>query len=147
MYPNLSATPLNAPLNNQQHFRPNSINEIKDTFAAEIKETELISKRLHKYIASFDYFDKSLVVFSVTNGSISIASFATVIGAPAGITSPSFSLAFSICTGIVKELLKSTRSKKKKHNKIVMLARSKLNSIQSKISEALKNNEVSLESL
>ena len=88
---------------------------------------------------------KSLIVSSVTTGSISIASFATVIGAPIGITSASVSLAFSICTGIVKKLLKRTRSKKKKHNKIVMLARNKLNSIESKIPETLKNKEISHE--
>ena len=82
---------------------------------------------------------------SVTNGSISIASFATVIGAPVGIVSTSFSLAFSISMGLIKKQLKTTRSKKKKHNKIVMLARSKLNSIESKISEALKNNEINHE--
>ena len=83
----------------------------------------------------FDYFDKSLTVLSVTTGSISITSFATVIRAPVGIASASFSLAFSILTGIVKKLLKITRNKKKKHNKIVILARSKLNSIEGKISE------------
>ena len=104
-----------------------------------------MSKRLSKYIASFDYFDKSLIVLSVTTGSISIASFATVIGAPVGIMSASCSLAFSITTGFVKKLLKTRRNKKKKRNKIVMLARSKLNSIESKISEALMNNEISHE--
>ena len=56
--------------------------------------------------------------------------------------SASCSLAFSITTGFVKKFLKTIRNKKKKHNKIVMLARSKLNSIESKISEALKNNEI-----
>ena len=61
-----------------------------------------MSKILSKYIASFDYFDQSLIVISVTTGSNSIASFATVIGAPVGITSPSFSLAFLTCTGIAK---------------------------------------------
>ena len=81
MYPNLNAITLN----DQQQFRLNKINEIKDYFVAEIKEKELMSKRLSKYIASFDYFDKSLIVLSVTTGSISIASFATVIGAPVGI--------------------------------------------------------------
>ena len=70
---------------------------------------------LSKYIASFDYYDKSLIVFSVTTGSISIASFATVIGAPLGMASASFSLAFSISTGIVKKLLKTARNKKKKN--------------------------------
>ena len=89
MYPNLSA-----PLSDQQQFRLNKINEIKDYFVAEIKERELMSKRLSKYIASFDYFDKSVIVLSVTTCSISTTSFATVIGAPVGMGSASFSLAF-----------------------------------------------------
>ena len=61
-----------------------------------------MSKGVRKDIASFDYFGKSLIVLFVTTGSISIASFATVIGAPVGIASTSFSLAFPISTGIVK---------------------------------------------
>ena len=140
IYPNLSAT-----LSNEQQFSLNKINEIKDYFVSEIKERELMSKRLSKYIALFAYFEKSLIVLSVTTGSISIASFATVIGAPVGMMSASCSLAFSITTGFVKKFLKTIRNKKKKHNKIVMLARSKLNSIESKISEALINNEISHE--
>ena len=98
-----------------------------------------------KYIASFDYFDKLLIVLSVATGTISIASFATAIGAPVGMVSASCSLAFSITTGLVKKFLKTTRNKKKNHNKTIMLARRKLNSIESKISEALINNEISLE--
>ena len=123
---------LGVSLSHQQQFRLNKINEIKDYFVAEIKERELISKRLSKYIASFECFDKSLIVLSVTTGSNSIASFATVIGAPVGIISASFGLAFSISTGIIKKLLKTLRNKKTKHNKIVMLPRSNLNSIESK---------------
>ena len=61
-----------------------------------------MSKRLSKYIDSFDYFDKSLIFSSVTTGRISIASFATVIGVPLGMVSASFSLEFSISAGIVK---------------------------------------------
>ena len=59
--------------------------------------------------------------------------------------SASCCLAFSITTGFVKKFLKTIRNKKKKHNKIVMLARSKLNSIESKISKALMDNEISHE--
>ena len=59
-------------LNNQQ-FRLNKINEIKNYFIVEIKERELMSKRLSKYIPSFDYFDKSLIVLLATSGNISIA--------------------------------------------------------------------------
>ena len=128
-------------LNNQQ-FRLNKINEIKDYFVAEIKERELMSKRLSKYTASFDYFDKFLIVLSTTSGSISIASFAAVIAPAVGIASASLSLAFSFSTGLVKKLLKTTRNMEKKHNKIAMLDRSKLNSIESKISEALINNRI-----
>ena len=104
-----------------------------------------MSKILSKYFASFEYFDKSLIVLSVTTGSISVASFATVIGAPAGTTSASFSPTFSIFTGIIKKLLKTTRNSKRNHNKIIMLARSKLNSIESKIPEALISSENSHE--
>ena len=74
-----------------------------------MKERELMSIRISKYIVSLDYFDKSLIVLSVTIGSIFIASFATVIGAPVGIVSSSFSLVFSIFTGIVKKLLKKKK--------------------------------------
>ena len=102
-----------------------------------------MSKRLSKCIACFYYFVKSLIVLSVTAAIISIASFVTVIESPAGIVSASFSLGFSISTGVVKKLLKSTRNKKKKHNQFVMLARSKLNCIEFKTSEALINNEIS----
>ena len=145
IYPNLSAAPLNEiSLSDQQHFRLNKINEIKD-FVTEIKERELMSKRRSKYIAFCDYFDKSLIVLSATSGSISIASFATVTGIPVGIASASLSITFCLSTGIVKKLLKTTRDKKKKHNKIFMLVRSKLNSIESKVSEALINSEISHE--
>ena len=98
-----------------------------------------------KYIASFNYFDKSLIALSETSGSLSIASFATVIGAPIGIVSASFSFEFSVNTGNVKKLLKTTWSRNKKHNKIAMLARIKINSIENKLSEALISNETSHE--
>ena len=102
-------------------------------------------KRLSKYIASFNYFEKSLIFLSATSGSISIASFVTITGAPVAVASSGFSLVFSMSTGIVKKLLKVTQNKMEKHNKIVILARSKLNSIESKISETLINNEISYE--
>ena len=104
-----------------------------------------MGKRLSTNIASFVYFDKFSVVLSATTGSISIASFATVIGTPVGIASASLSLTFSMCTGLVKRLSKATRNKKNKHNKVVLMARSKLNSIERKISEALMNNQLSHE--
>ena len=92
IYPNLK---------DQQQFRSNKINKIKGYFMAEIKQRESMSKRLSKYIVSFDYFGKSLT--------FSIALFATVIGAPVGTTSASFSLAFSIFTRILKKTVKNNK--------------------------------------
>ena len=141
IYPSLNAVSLN-----DQQFRLNKISEVRYLLIDEIiKERELMSKRLRKCIASFDCFDKPLIASSVTTGSISTASFATIIGVPVGIASASFSLAFLISAGIVDRFLKTTWNKKKKHNKTVILAISKLNSIESKKSEGLINNEISHE--
>ena len=93
-----------------------------------------MSKKLSKYIASFDYFNNFFIVLSAS-GSVSIASFATVIGAPVEMASARFSLAFLMSTEIITKLLKITRNKNKKHNKIIMLARSKLDSAGSKKTE------------
>ena len=89
-------------ISNEQQFRLNKINEIKDYFLAEIREKELISKNISKYIASLNYFDKSLDVLSILSGSISIASFTIVIGEPAGIIGASYGFTFSITSGFVK---------------------------------------------
>ena len=102
MYANLNAIPLSVNISNDQQFRLNKIKEIKEYFIAEIRERELMSKNLSKYIASFEYLDKSLIVLSVATGSISIALFATAIGLPVEIMSASCSLAFSITIGFVK---------------------------------------------
>ena len=114
IYPNLNE---NRP--NEQQFRLNKINEIKDYFLAEIRERELISKNLSKYIASLDYFDKSLNVLSILSGSISIASFASVIGTPAEIIGASCGFTFSITSGFVKKFLKTIRNNKKNTIKLL----------------------------
>ena len=140
IYPNFVTN-----ISNEQQFRQNKINEIKDYFLAEIRQRELISKNFRKYIVSLDYFDKSLNVLSILSGRISIASFVTIIGAPAGIVGACCGFTFSITSGFAKKFFKKIRNKKKKHNKIVILATSKLNSIESKISKALIDNEISHE--
>ena len=82
-------------LNIQKHNQT-----IKNYFIAEIKKRELMRERVSKYIVSFDYFDKSLIVLSTKSGSISIAPCATVIGTPVGIACASLSLTFSLSTGL-----------------------------------------------
>ena len=87
--------------------------------------------------------DKILIVLSATSSGVSVISFTSTVEAPVGIASASFTLIFSITTGIVKKLLNITRSKKKKHDKILMLAENKLNSIEILISQALIDMEIS----
>ena len=100
------------PLSDQKKFRLNEINKRKDYFNTEIQARKAMSKRLSKYIAAFDYIDDTLIVLSKTNGGISIISFTSVIGVHAGIASASFTLIFSLTTGIIKKFLKITRNKK-----------------------------------
>ena len=80
-----------------------------------------MNKKLSKYIAAFDYIDKILIALPVAAGTISVSSFATIIEAPVGIASVSFTLVFSLTTVIIKKLLKITRKKKKKKIKFLCL--------------------------
>ena len=90
-------------------------------------------------------FDKILIVLRATSSGVCIISSASVVRAPVGIASASFTLIFSLTTGIIKKLLNITRNKKKKHDKILMLAKSKLNSIETLVSQALIDMEISHE--
>ena len=101
-----------------------------------------MSKKPSKYIAASDYIEKTLIVLTAASGGISIASFTSVIGVPAGLVSASFTLVFSLTTGIIKKLLKITRKKKEKHNKIIMLAKDKINSIETLMSQALLDLDI-----
>ena len=89
---------------------------------------------MSKYTAALDYSDKTLIALSATSGGISVTSFKNVIGVPAGVINAGLTLMFSLTTEIIKKPLKETRKKKKKHSRIIMLAKSKLNSIDLDIS-------------
>ena len=126
-------------------YRLDEINKIKDYFNAEIKERKDIIRKISKYIIAFDYADKLFITLSASFGTLNIASHATVVGIPVGIAGASLTLMFTITTGVVKTLLNVTRKKKKKHNKRIALARSKLNIIENLISQALIDFELTHE--
>ena len=94
---------------------------------------------------SFWLYWLTLIVLGAESGGVSTFSFTSIVGAPFGIASASVTLFFSLTTRIVKKLLNITRNKKKKHDKILMLAKSKLNSIETLVSQALIDMEISLE--
>ena len=134
-----------AELTNVNKYRLDEINKVRDYFNNEIKERKDIIKKLDKYLVSFDYLDKIFVTLSASFGTLSIASYASVVGIPAGITGASLTLVFTIGTGISKSLLKVTKNRKKKHNKIIVLAKNKLNTIGALLSSALNDSEISHE--
>ena len=107
-------------------YRLDEINKIKKYFDNEIKERKDIIKKLNKYLVSFDYLDKIFITLSASFGTLSIASYAAAVAMPIGIAGSSLTLIFSIGTGINKSLLRVTKKRKKKHNKIIVLAKSKL---------------------
>ena len=132
-------------LSEQTIFRLDEISKIENYFNEEISQRKSCSKKLSTYVAVFDYIDKILIFLSVTTRGVSICSFTSIEGAPVGIASAGFTLIFSLTTEIVKKLLNITRNKKKKHDKILMLAKSKLNSIETLISQALIDMDISHE--
>ena len=91
-------------------IKQNEIIKVEDCFSFEIQKEKMNSE----YIAAFGYFDKALTVLFAKSGGGSIISFASAIGVPAGIASASFAPVFSLTTGIIKKVLKTTRNKKKK---------------------------------
>ena len=125
--------------------RFNEITKIENHFNSDTNQRKLYSKKLSKYVTDFNYIDKILTVLSATAGGVCIVSYATVVGAPIGIASGGFTIAFSLATGIVIKLLSTTRNKKKKHDKVLILAKSKLKSIETLVSQALIDMEISHE--
>ena len=132
-------------LSEQTKFRLDKISKIENYFSEEINQRKSCSQKLNKYVTTFDYIDKILIALSATTGGVSIISFTSITGETVGIASASFTLIFSLKTGIVKKLLNITRKTKKKHDKTLMLAKSKLNSIERLISQALIDLDISRE--
>ena len=96
-------------------YRLDEINKIRHYFNNEIKERKDIIKKLNKYLVSFDYLDKIFIALSASFGTLSIASYASVVGTPAGIAGSSLTLIFTIGTGISKSLLNVTKKRKKRN--------------------------------
>ena len=106
-----------AELANANKYRLDEINKIKEYFDNQIKERKDIIKQLNKYLVSFYYLDKIFIILSASFGTLSIASYAAVVGIPVGIAGSTLTLIFTIGTGINKSLLKVTKKRKTKQIK------------------------------
>ena len=133
-------------LSDQKKFRLYEMKKIENCFINDINQQKEYSEKLNRYVTIFDFIDKILIVLSATTSGVSIISFtSTTIGESVGIVSASFTLIFSLTTGIVKKLLSITSNKKKDHDHLLMLAKSKFNSIETLISQALGDLDISHE--
>ena len=128
-------------LTDKTKFRLNERSKIENYFNLEINQRKFFSN----YVTTFDYIDKILIVLSATTGVVYIVSHSTVVGALVGITSAGFTIAFSLATGVTKKLVSTTRNNKKKHDKIFLLAKSKFNSTETLVSQALIYMKISHE--
>ena len=129
----------------QTKRRLSEIIRIESYLYQEIDQRKSFSEKLYKYVTAFDYIDNILIVLSATSSGASIISFTSVVGAPIEIASAGLNLFFSLTTGIVKKLQNITRIKKTKHDKVLTLAKSKLSSIETLISQALIDMDISHE--
>ena len=100
-------------LTEKTKFRLDKIGKIENYFHEDINQKKLCSKKLNKYVTVFGYIDKILIVLRTTSGGVSIISFTSVVGAPVGIESASFTLIFSLTIGIVK-IIKYNKKQKEK---------------------------------
>ena len=129
--------------NISQEFRLKNIDETRNYLIEEINRNELMSKKHKKVCTTLNYIEHFLILGSTIAGCVSISAFASLVGIPIGITSSAIGLNICAVTAAIKKYKSMIKKKKKKHDKIVFLAKSKLNSIEVLISKALNDSNIS----
>ena len=125
--------------NINHEFRWNKINEIRNYLIKEINQNELMSKNHQKVCTVLNYINHSLVSNSTITGCVSI----TLVGISIGIASSTIGLKICVITAGIKKYKSIIKKKRRKHDKIVLLAKSKLNSIEVLIFETLTDLNIS----
>ena len=120
-----------------------NIDETINYFLEEIKQNELKSRRHKKFYTTLNYIEHFLILASSITGCVSISAFNSLIGIPIRITSSAIGLKSCAIFAGIKKYKSIIKKKKKKHDKIVLLAKSKLNSIEVLTSKALIDSVIS----
>ena len=129
--------------NISQEFRLKNIGETRNSFLEEIKQNAFLSKKHKRVCTTVNYIEHFPILASVITGCISAFAFASLIGIPIRITSSALELKIWAITTGIKKYKSTIKNKKKKHDKIVLLAKSKLNSIEVIISKAVIDSFIS----
>ena len=130
-----------------REYRLKNIDERRNYFLEEIKQNELMSKKHKKFCKTLNYFDHSLISASTILGCISISPFASLIGNPIGITIYAIELKICAISAGIHKYKSIVKKKEKKYDKIVLLAKSKLNTTEVLISKALSFQHLVMKSL
>ena len=129
--------------NINQEFRVKKVDEIRYYLTEEIDRNELMSKKHKNVCRVLNYIEHSLIVISTITGCVSISVFASFFGISIGIASSKLVLKICVITAGIKKYRSIIKKKKKKHDKILLLAKSKLNSIEVLISRTLIDSNIS----
>ena len=129
--------------NISQEFRLKNIETIRNYFVEGIEQNQLISKKHKKVCVVFNYIEHFLVLPSTTTGRVSISIFASLVGIPIRITSSAIGLKICVIAAAIKKYRPIIKKKKKKPDKIILSAKTKLNSIYVLISKALIDSNIS----
>ena len=133
--------------NISQEFRLKNIDETRNYLTQEINRNELISKNHKKICTTLNYIEHFLTVGSTITGCFSRSAFSSLVGIPVGITSSAIGLKICAITAGIRKCKSIVKKKRKKHDKIVLLIKSKLNSIGVLISKALIDLNISHDEL
>ena len=126
-----------------KEFRLKKIDEIRNYLIEEINRNELMSKKHKNYCRILNYIDHSLIAISTITGCVSIPAFASLVVIPIGIESSTIGLKIWVITAGIKKYKSIFPKKRKKHEKIVLLAKSRLNGIEVLISKGLVDSNIS----
>ena len=129
--------------NISQEFRLKNIDETSNCFLEEIKKNELMSKKDKKVCTTLNYIEHFLILASTIKGCISIYAFASLIGIPIGIMSSAIGLKICAITAGIKKYKPMIKNKKKKHDKTILIGKSKLTSVEVLISQTFIDSATS----
>ena len=120
--------------NISQEFRLKNIDETRDYFLKEVEQNELMNKKHKKACTTLNYIEHFLILASTITGCIPFFSFASLFNIPRGIISSAIGIKIYSMTSGIKQDNSIIKKREKKYDKIVLLAKSKLNSIEVLIS-------------
>ena len=128
--------------NISQKFRLKNIDETRNYLIEEINGNELIIKKHKKVCTTLNCIEHFLILGSTITGCVSNFAFASLVGILIGITSYAIGLKVCAITAGIKKYRSIIKKKKKKHDKIVLIAKSKLNTIEVLVSKVLINSVI-----